>query len=56
MGQLEESEYEMLEHLINKKKLALELHNPTWKIIPIKEAMKNDSAFGLLPEKILTVL
>ena len=46
----------MLENLINKKKLSLELHNPTWKSSPLKEYLKGDKVFGLLPEKILTVI
>lgn len=36
--------------------MALELHNPKWKSPPLKESLKNDIVFGLLPEKILTVI
>ncbi len=55
-GQLEVSQYELLSNLISKKKMSLELHNPTWQSVSFKQSLKEDKVFGLLPDKILTVL
>lgn len=46
----------MLTDLINQKRLSLDLHNPNWVTNSFKEILKYDEIFGLLPDKILSVL
>ena len=55
-GQLDAGEYTMLTDLINQKRLSLDLHNPNWVTNSFKEILKYDEIFGLLPDKILSVL
>lgn len=46
----------MLSSLISKKKTSLELHNPVWKSVSLREFLKEDKVFGILPDKILNLL
>lgn len=46
----------MLSNLISKKKTSLELHNPVWKNVLLREFLKEDLAFKMLPDKILNLL
>ena len=46
----------MLTDLVNSKRRSLDLHNPTWSTIEVKDILKNDEIFGILPDKVLSVL
>ena len=36
--------------------MALELHSPNWSSVSFKQGLMVDPVFGLLPDKVLTVL
>jgi hypothetical protein len=36
--------------------MALELQNPVWKTSSFKQSLKDDKVFGLLPDKVLTLM